>query len=61
MKLTPSQQAALDQRGSNLLVAASAGSGKTELLTRRCVALLADPARPCDIDRFLVVTFTLPF
>ncbi len=58
MNLTPSQRAAIEQRGSNLLVAASAGSGKTEVLARRCLALLADTAHPGDIERLLVVTFT---
>ena len=58
MKLTPSQATAIAHRGSNLLVAASAGAGKTEVLARRCVSLVADPQRPCGIDRLLVVTFT---
>jgi ATP-dependent helicase/nuclease subunit A len=58
MKLTDSQRAAVTHRGSNLLVAASAGTGKTEVLARRCVALIADADQPCDIDRLLVVTFT---
>ncbi len=58
MKLTDSQRAAIEYRGSNLLVAASAGSGKTEVLARRCVALIADPVCPCDVERLLVVTFT---
>lgn len=58
MKLTDSQRRAVEHRGSNLLVAASAGAGKTEVLARRCVALLADAQRPCEIDRLLVVTFT---
>ena len=58
MKLTPSQATAVAHRGSNLLVAASAGAGKTEVLARRCVSLIADPQRRCGIDRLLVVTFT---
>ena len=58
MKLTPSQLAAVEHRGSNLLVAASAGSGKTEVLARRCVSLIADARRPCAVNRMLVVTFT---
>jgi len=58
MNLTVSQQQAIDHRGTNLLVCASAGSGKTEVLTRRVVSLICDPHRPCDIDRLLVVTFT---
>ncbi len=58
MKLTPAQRQAVQDRGSNLLVAASAGSGKTEVLAQRCVDLIADPRKPCGIDRLLVVTFT---
>ncbi len=58
MELTPAQAAAISQRGSHLLLAASAGAGKTAVLARRCVALVADPERPCDVNRLLVVTFT---
>ena len=58
MTLTPSQQAAVSHRGASLLVSASAGSGKTEVLTQRCVAVLSDPHRPCAIEQLLVVTFT---
>ncbi|MBU0616824.1 MAG: UvrD-helicase domain-containing protein [Planctomycetes bacterium] len=58
MNLTDSQRAAVEHRGSNLLVAASAGSGKTEVLARRCMSLIADPQHPCRVDRLLVVTFT---
>jgi ATP-dependent helicase/nuclease subunit A len=58
MKLTETQAAVITHRGSNLLVSASAGAGKTEVLARRCVALLSDPAQPCGIEQLLVVTFT---
>jgi ATP-dependent helicase/nuclease subunit A len=58
MNLTPGQRAAVEHRGSNLLVAASAGSGKTEALARRCVDLVRDPHRPCGVEQLLVVTFT---
>lgn len=58
MNLTESQQTAVEHRGSNLLVAASAGSGKTEVLARRCVSLIADSQDHCRIDQLLVVTFT---
>jgi ATP-dependent helicase/nuclease subunit A len=58
MNLTRSQQQAVDHRGCSLLVSASAGSGKTEVLARRTVALIADPQRPCAVERLLVVTFT---
>ncbi len=58
MKPTPTihQTRAIAQRGGDLIVAASAGSGKTETLARRCAALVADGV--CDIDELLVVTFT---
>ena len=58
MNLSDAQRAAVEHRGSNLLVAASAGSGKTEVLARRCRSLIADPRHPCTIDQLLVVTFT---
>lgn len=58
MKLTESQRVAIEHRGSNLLVAASAGAGKTEVLARRCLALIADAQQPCGVERLLVVTFT---
>jgi ATP-dependent helicase/nuclease subunit A len=58
MNLAPAQFAAITQRGTHLLLAASAGSGKTEVLARRVVALIADRARPCAVGRLLVVTFT---
>ena len=58
VELTKSQRAAVEHRGSSLLVAASAGSGKTEVLARRCAGLIADAQRPVEVDRLLVVTFT---
>lgn len=58
MTPTPEQQAVIRFRGGNLLVAASAGTGKTEVLARRCLALLTDPHAPCGVDQLLVMTFT---
>lgn len=58
MKLTDSQREAITHRGTHLLLAASAGSGKTEVLARRVVDLIADPRQPCPVERLLVVTFT---
>lgn len=57
-QLTSSQQSAVEHRGSTLLVAASAGSGKTEVLAQRCVSLVRDATAPLDISQLLVVTFT---
>lgn len=58
MRLTDGQKAAVEHRGANLLLAASAGTGKTEVLARHCASLVADPQHPGRIDRMLVVTFT---
>ena len=54
--LTVPQAAAVAHRGSPLLVVAGAGSGKTRVLTRRIVHLLAtSDARPHEI---MAITFT---
>ncbi|MGX8703200.1 MAG: UvrD-helicase domain-containing protein, partial [bacterium] len=55
---TPEQRMVIDRRDDNILVSASAGSGKTAVLVRRILAYLTDPVNPCDIDNLLVVTFT---
>ncbi len=57
---TPQQQRAIQTVGRSLLVSAAAGSGKTEVLARRCVHLVCDAPPPfrCDIDELLVLTFT---
>ncbi len=58
MNLTAAQHLAVAHRDGDLLVSASAGSGKTEVLTRRCLELISDPREPCPLDRLLVLTFT---
>lgn len=55
---TKDQQSAINERGTNLLVSAGAGAGKTAVLVERIIARLLDPADPIDLDEFLVVTFT---
>jgi len=55
---TSEQRQAIEKRGSNLLVAAGAGAGKTAVLVERIVSRLTDPLEPLDIDNLLVVTFT---
>jgi ATP-dependent helicase/nuclease subunit A len=55
---TPTQRDAIESVGKNLLVSAAAGSGKTSVLTQRCVHLVCDVAEPCDVGELLVVTYT---
>jgi ATP-dependent helicase/nuclease subunit A len=57
-KWTKEQQAAIDTRDCNLLVAAAAGAGKTAVLVERIIKKITNEDRPVDIDRLLVVTFT---
>lgn len=57
---TRDQQAAIEQRGSSILVSAGAGSGKTRVLTERLMQRLQDAESPVDLDRFLVITYTRP-
>lgn len=54
-KYTPSQHDAIYQSGNNLLVSASAGSGKTRVLVQRVIEHLK---AGMGIDRILIVTFT---
>ncbi len=55
MKFSKDQQVAIDIKGSNVLVSAGAGSGKTAVLTERVVSLLNDYLK---INNILVLTFT---
>ena len=52
---TPAQQQAIDDEGHNILVAASAGSGKTRVLVQRVINKIK---AGIGIDELLVVTFT---
>lgn len=58
MKWTNDQQAAIDARGSHVLVSAAAGSGKTAVLVERLASRLLDENDDLTADRMLVVTFT---
>ena len=58
IKLTVSQRAVVENRGGALLVSAAAGSGKTKVLVDRLLSKICDPVRPCNLDDFLVITYT---
>lgn len=55
---TKEQEDAIYSSGSNILVAAAAGSGKTAVLVERIIQKLLNKENPMDIDALLVVTFT---
>ena len=57
-KPTAAQAAAIETRGSAVLVSAGAGSGKTRVLTQRLLSRICDETDPVDLDRFLIITFT---
>jgi ATP-dependent helicase/nuclease subunit A len=58
IKWTVSQRAAIETVGRPVLVAASAGTGKTAALSGRVVDRIADPNDPAQADSILVLTFT---
>lgn len=58
MQCSPEQQAAIETRNHNLLVAAAAGSGKTWVLVERIISRIVDPTERLSVDSLLVVTFT---
>ncbi|SDE91529.1 helicase-exonuclease AddAB subunit AddA [Sporomusa acidovorans] len=58
MQCSAEQQAAIETRNCNLLVAAAAGSGKTWVLVERIISRIIDPEERLSVDRLLVVTFT---
>lgn len=55
---TPEQEQAIRARGTDILVSAAAGSGKTAVLVERIIRRLMDERDPVDVDQLLVVTFT---
>ena len=55
MQATMEQQLAINKEGSNILVSAGAGSGKTAVLTERVCRKVKEGI---DIRKILVLTFT---
>jgi len=58
IKWTDQQKQAIVARGSDVLVTASAGTGKTAVLSGRCVDIVADKSICPDVWSILVLTFT---
>ena len=56
IKWTKEQLQAIQEKGSNILVAAAAGSGKTAVLVERIIDKIIE--EKVDINKMLVVTFT---
>jgi ATP-dependent exoDNAse (exonuclease V) beta subunit len=55
---TPQQTAAITQRDRDLLVTASAGTGKTAVLSQRCLDILCEPNTRTSVLNMLILTFT---
>ena len=58
IKWTEDQRRAIDARGSDVLVTASAGTGKTAVLSERCAGIVSDESICPDVGCLLVLTFT---
>ncbi|MBW7992223.1 MAG: helicase-exonuclease AddAB subunit AddA [Planctomycetes bacterium] len=58
IKWTDQQKRAIEARGSDILVTASAGTGKTAVLSGRCVDIVSDKSLCPDVRNILVLTFT---
>ncbi|GAF82128.1 unnamed protein product, partial [marine sediment metagenome] len=58
IKWTEQQRRAIAARGSDVLVTASAGTGKTAVLSGRCVNIVSDQTICPDVWSILVLTFT---
>lgn len=58
IKWTQQQKRAIVARGSDVLVIASAGTGKTAVLSGRCVDIVSDKKICPDVRNILVLTFT---
>ncbi|MBB6454732.1 ATP-dependent helicase/nuclease subunit A [Salirhabdus euzebyi] len=58
MRWTADQEKAIYTDGTDVLVAAAAGSGKTAVLVERIIQKLLNQQKAMNIDEMLVVTFT---
>ena len=58
VKWTTQQNRAIVEHGRNVFVSASAGTGKTAVLSGSCVNIVTNPSACPDVWSVLVVTFT---
>ena len=58
LKWTDQQKRAVDSRTGDVIVTASAGTGKTAVLSGRCVNIISDRSVCPDVSGILVLTFT---
>ncbi|MDD6223892.1 MAG: UvrD-helicase domain-containing protein, partial [bacterium] len=52
---TKEQEQAIHEEGTNIIVSAGAGSGKTAVLSERALRIVSSGV---DVDRLLILTFT---
>ena len=57
-KWTEQQRKAIKERGRGVYVSASAGTGKTSVLSGRCIDVVADRGECTNVRNILVLTFT---
>ena len=57
-ELNPEQLEAATTTEGYIRVVAGAGSGKTKVLVDRLLGRICDSNDPCNIDDFLVITYT---
>lgn len=58
IRFTEEQELAIRTTDANVLVSASAGTGKTAVLVERVIRLVTRPVEPVSLERILVLTFT---
>ena len=58
LQYSDAQRTAITDRGGALLVSAAAGAGKTFVLVERLMHRILSETDPCNIDDFLIITFT---
>ncbi len=58
IRFTKEQELAIRTTEANVLVSASAGTGKTAVLVERVIRLVTRPVEPVSLERILVLTFT---